>query len=422
MGKLNIDSLRNAIGNQLLRLVYGLNMAIFKKNLSIQKRCFLLIDFEIRAAESSLLQLGEIEEEDDIVEYVSRHFTERPQVENLAAAAHRNSETVAKLIEKCSSSEKFNHALALYFLSLAYTSSVLKKEEDKNAFLERAKQFDSLATEFKADDVFKKYAEVNHRIKYLRKDLAERSAIKFNVTSVHISSFLAVAPALMLVVGVVYTNTLLAHFGVSASLFFSIGDYLATSVEQLQSVAISVGLSIVTFVTGVRETSLRSRMELNELAKRNKIPYLLFVVVLAAAVGQIFSAYHGIHEPGTLLFLTCFLSSVFARYVASRYLKNSFQGEVFLVAVLVFVSYSAVKFLGEIDHIESGKWEGREGIVIITKKDSDINVDNFVIVRANSSYVFAVNKSTNQFKIIPKDQVSEFVVSQIPSMLVRKNL
>lgn len=417
---LNIDNFRQTIGSRLWRLYYGIKRAILKKNISLQQRCFLLVDFEIRAANPTLLQLGEIEDDDGVVEYVSRYLMERPQIESSIAAATKNSEKVAGLIENYSNSSELKYALSVYFLSRAYTASVIQNSEERDEFLGRAKKSYPAAEEFKGDDVFKKYSDVNRRIKSLRKSLAERSAVKFDVNSAHITGFLSVAPALMLVVGVVYTNTLLAHFGVNASLFFSIGDYLATSVDQLQSIAISVCLSFATYIAGIRDSSLRSRMELNELAKRDKKPYLLLLVVIAAATGQVVSAYRGEHESGSLIFLACFLSSAGARYIASKYLKNSFQGEAVLMAVFVFASYSAVRCMGEIHDLQSEKWGARERVKVVAKKETNIDTGDLVVIRSNSSYVFAINKKTRQMEIVPKDQISEFVVSLMPEIFARE--
>lgn len=403
-------SIRQKIGLSLYRLLHTIRMAVAKKNISLQKKCLLLLNFEIRKLDSTLLQLGENVEQDDIVEFVERHLTERPHLDNSANVAHKNSDLVARLLDECKQSENVKSALAIYFASKAHIFSLANSDSEQGVYFAKAKEYDPTINLFSNEDVFKNHKAISHRLKLLREEISERSAVKFTVTISHVTGILTISSALMLVAGLLYTNTLLSSIGIKASLFFSIGDYIATSVEQLQSVAFSVTAAIAFYFHGIRDRSLRSKMELDIAAKNKRPLYVVALLVLAATITQIVTAWNGRYETGTLTFLACLVSYRFAAQISRNYLKNSLEGEIFLVCLLIFTSYTAIRCIGEMRDLKNGNWGEREETRIITKKESGIDASNLIVIRANSSYIFTVDKQSGNPRVIPKDQVSEIKI------------
>jgi hypothetical protein len=180
------------------------------------------------------LQLGEDEEIDCVVEYVSRQLTRRPLLPELDAAVLAQSELASSLLYDAQNADRVRLCITTYFLADAFFASILKDQPRQLASLSEAQSIDPTISLLDIATLVRNYKQAKKRLKEADAALSERSAIKLEIGLSDISALIAVTSTVFVVSGFLYTRYFFSLFGVDVSLFFSLGDYLAASIEQIR--------------------------------------------------------------------------------------------------------------------------------------------------------------------------------------------
>lgn len=222
--------LRGWIDLHLLRLKYKLEFRAARKSVQLRNLCCLLVDAEIRALKPDLLQLGEDERLDHIVEYVAGQLMNREALAETLPVS--TDDLVFELIQLAQKSDNVQIAIARYHATEAFFSDIVKDEARKDGQLVLARTASPTIVEYDAGAVYKEYGLTVARHDKLRKQLAERSAFKMEFSVAGISSGIALITTIFVVSGFLYIHYFYRRMGVDVSNFFSVADYLAASVEQ----------------------------------------------------------------------------------------------------------------------------------------------------------------------------------------------
>ncbi len=391
----------------LLKIYYWVQRSAFKKALDLQKICILVLDSEIRILEPSLLQLGEIDGDDALVEYVSRTLTQRQMIPEVENAAHLRSEFSCKLIDRCRTASSTCEAISTFFLTDAFVATLLKDENRKDSTLNNARQFVHDAQPLDASNIYKTHAKLKKRLWVIRAELAERSAIKLDIHVSDLTGLIGIVSALFVISGFLYTRILLGAFGIDVSLFFSLTDYLAASIEQLRYAAISSAIGIVVFVFGMRHGSMRSRFE-NELlsAQRKRegrwISFFLIITAMHIAWGQYIN---------TPLFDEMLLLGVVGSYwiagkISKMFFVRPLPALVSFIALFTFATNFGVSIYRQVHDLNIEKWNGRDSLKISFKRPLPVAPSSLVMIAANNNYIFALSKENKLAYVIPRDDLS----------------
>lgn len=401
-----LEKLRNWVYLKLLKFYYWVQISAFKKAIDLKILCLRVLDAEIRILEPSLLQIGEIDDDDFLVEYVSRNLTQRQMTPRIEDVAHLRSTLATELITRCKESSNVCDVVANYFLADSYAALQLKEEDKKETALNNARQFVSDIRPIEAGSIYKIHAKLKKRFGVARAELAERSAIKFDFQISSLISLIGVVSALFILSGYLYTSILLGAFGINVSLFFSLPDYLAASIEQVQHAAIPTVFGLAMFVFGLRKGSMKSRMVMRlqrEQREREGKWILVFTIALAASVA--WGLYNDAPMFQNLMVLGVIASYWFAEQISYMFFTKPLSAQVFLVAFFTFVAYTGVSLFQQIHDLKAGKWSNNDAVKVLLKKPLPVASDSLIMIAANNNYVFALSKENKSAYAIPRENV-----------------
>lgn len=390
----------------LLKVYFWAQKSAFKKALDLKALSVRVLDSEVRVLEPSLLQIGEKDNDDDLVEYVSRNLTQRQMIQGIENAAHLRSELAAELITRSKQSKSTCEAISTYFLAEAFTASLLKDDERKDICLNNARQFIPDACPLEVNSLYKIYAKLRKRFSVIRAELAERSAIKIDFHVSSLISLLGVVSALLILSGYLCTTILLGAFGIDASFFFSLPDYLAASIEQIRHAAFPTVIGLVMFVLGLRHGSMQSKMALQfqreQRAREGKWILAFAVVLFGKVVWGLYNDVPFIFEMQTLGVLASFW---FAEQIAFKFFAKPLPAQVFLIALFTFISYTGTSLYQQIHDFKAGKWEGRDTVKVSLKKTLSVASTSLVVIAASSNYIFVLSKENKSAYAIPRENI-----------------
>lgn len=404
--KASLEKLRFWVYLRLLKIYYWAQRSAFKKALALRNLSVRILDSEVRLLEPTLLQVGERDGDDEVVEYVCRYLTQRQMILEIENAAHLRSEMATELIARCKQSKEVCEVIATYFLAEAFTSSLLKDSEREEINIKNARQFVPDAQSLKVDATYKLHSKLKRRYYVIRSELAERSAIKIDFQVSSLISLIGVVSALFVLSGYLCTSIFLGTFGVDVSLYFSLPDYLAVSIEQIRHAAIPTSIALAVFVFGLREGSMKSRMMIRlqreERAREGKW-ILAFVIILSIHVA--WGLYNDTPSFPEMLILATIASYWFADQVAYMFFSRPLPVLVFLVALFIFVSNTGVTLFQQIHDLKAGKWGNRDSVKLTLITPLPVASDSLVMIAANNNYVFALSKTNKIAYAIPRENI-----------------
>lgn len=397
----------------LWKVYYWVQRSAFKKALDLKVLCARVLDSEVRILEPSLLQIGEKDDDDALVEYVSRNLTQRQMIEGIENTAHLRSNLATELIARCKQSQSTCEVISTYFLAEAFAASILKDEGRKDSNLNNARQFIPDARPLEVNSIYKIYAKLKKRFGVIRSELAERSALKIDFNLSDIVGSIGVISALFVISGYLYTRILLGAFGIDVSLFFSLADYLAASIEQIRYAAFSTIFALVGFAAGLRHRSMRSRMEseiLRPQIARTDRWVLVLVTVLAARVT--WGTYNDEPSFSEMQLLGIIVSLWLAEKISKMIFSRPLIAQFALTALFTFASITGVSLYKQVHNFNAGKWGDQDSTRISTNLPLPVTSSSLVVIAANNNYVFALSKENKMAYAIPRERVELFEVKR----------
>ena len=82
-------------------------------------------------------------------------------------------------------------------------------------------------------DLYSLKRTVRKKMVALRENIADREALKIEIATKEIMALLSVVSSFFLISGYLYNRLLFGEFGIDVSKFFTLSDYIASSVSQI---------------------------------------------------------------------------------------------------------------------------------------------------------------------------------------------
>jgi hypothetical protein len=394
-----------------MRLYFWAQRKAAWKAVHLKRLCCSLLDAEVRMLRPDLLQIGEDDELDLVVELVSIELTAREILPELLAV--RSDSRVRDLRDLALASLNVKQVVARFHGADAFLAGLLKDEVRKAEQMALARAAVASAAEYDVNSIFREYKNTVQRNSILRKELAERSAFKMHFSIPGIASAITLITAVFIVAGFLQVHYFYRRMGVDVALYFSVSDYLAASVEQIRAGAIAAASTIVVSAFGVRAGSLRSRLQTRATANarrtEGRIIGVLTVLLCGAAA---FSIYIGRPEFSTMKMAGLIISYWVADYMADAFFKNRLVAMVALVATFVFGVNVAVDAYERSERLLAGAVvSGLKQQVHF--KDSSPAIEGRLF-GANSSYYFIYAQEKRITHIVPRDRVLQIDMMQMP--------
>lgn len=393
------------------RQQFGGEIRAFKSALKLRSKSLELLDVEIRLAHDSLFQRGEVDDDDKLVNDL---------VQNLISSTGElntnleNEESIA-LLEKLRRTNSVKTAVASYHLASAY-SRLRTGESGESDHLELAKQADPNATTLDKQSVHARLREVRRRFSTARSAVIDRSALKIEITLADISTLTGVVSVLFLCSGFLSTWFFFNLFGLDVSLFFSLTDYLATSLEQIRVAAYIVIISLISFWAGIRDKSIQSNAQLRtEHRARMIMKRVIQVVVFGSFLLSVWSIYQEKPNFTAMLITKAIGSYLLAFWIAETFFKSPFKVGIALSGVFLFLGHIGTSAYERAYNLQNALTKKTANSIVMIKDASNglATPAPGELIAANGSYVFLLQENRRTIKAIPKDRVETITVEKI---------
>ena len=247
-----------------------------------------------------------------------------------------------------------------------------------------------------------------HREEFLLFQNSQANLINFSISDLTI--FLPIFSVMMVVCGYFHVQLLYRSFGVYPSHFFSINDYLATSIEQLVP-----GIwSVVSFICGWFHGRRNSTLQALYPKENFRFKKWEFEVHLLRKYGVIFAAVLFLvmifleYIPTKLVDMTPLtLVAVWmivrepVFFISKYYFERPSSAFAVLMAIVMFFSSA---YLYTQEEIEDVKKKRREVVVEMRNLQGNYTEIQTNVIGANSRYIFMISDE-NKVEIIPINNV-----------------
>lgn len=292
----------------------------------------------------------------------------------------------------------------------------LENPQKTEYFLWCAKEIDSDTSSLTHDDVGKLKKQTKHALKKHRNEIADKEAVKLSITLSQLGSGIALLSALFVVSGYLYDKYYLGAFGIDVSKYFTISDYLSTSVESIRYAGFSGFFATVFTFLGFHHGSRKSYAQLEY--ERGQKDYTLHVFGLILIVNVIVSYFvDQLLFYSALLMFAVVAALPLSDIISRKYFKQPIPVLFFLVFVALFfvrLYYSAARsvYQAQDETLISEATERYEYEFMDTIKLSDKNV---VMLAANSNYYFFWDFKQETSIILPKDAIKKIITKTRPA-------
>ncbi|MDA8002809.1 MAG: hypothetical protein MPL62_16120 [Alphaproteobacteria bacterium] len=216
----------------------------------------------------------------------------------------------------------------------------------------------------------------------------------------------SVGSVFLLAAGYVHTWFVYDHFGIDANKFFSIGGYLASSINQivwaLYSVVCLVG---VVMIRGYRQLQAKNMVTAGLHSAGGLFAYLaeyLLVLILLVVF----------YKKGTLFFWAFLPMAIYVFFEApvnslfNKYVENHFSAKIHLAFLFFFI---AGVFASIPIRIEKIKEEKSEEAFVIESVDRTFTSKEHIFLGGNDRYIFLVKKNGGA-QVIPLEKVKNMTL------------
>ena len=210
-----VSTLRRWLYLRMIRVYFWLQVRAARKAVQVKRASCSLLDAEIRFLKPDLLQLGEDDELDLLVEYVARQLTGRELLPELGTALGDG--RAVELLELARKSDAVRQVIARYHSADAFFAGLLKDDGRKVAQLALARWAIPDLPEYDVASVYRELTKTVARLKSLRRELAERSALKVEFSITAISGGVALVSAIFVVAGFLHVRYFYQRMGVDVT-------------------------------------------------------------------------------------------------------------------------------------------------------------------------------------------------------------
>lgn len=261
-------------------------------------------------------------------------------------------------------------------------------------------------------DVFKAHNNLQKRRKFEAKAFRKSKLQLIELDPKQITPFLPFASISFIVAGYWYTSIVYRHFGIDPTQFFSVSDYVASSIEQIQHTLLGLTAYFLGMLQAWRTRYTMSyQTRLKGAQQQFKSDVLIFALSLFFLITIILE--HGILSsitldayPSQARLAAIGVSQLPIVYVSISYFKNSQTAYALLMFLTIFFSSLYIGSQERIEEIESDD----SGIRFVMDVGADrTEKESSAVIGSNSTFLFLVSDDGN-VEVIPWHQIESLVL------------
>lgn len=238
-------------------------------------------------------------------------------------------------------------------------------------------------------EIRKCYSQIIKKKKAMHRVWNESRGRKIDLKILNIPLIVPLLSIGLICAGYLHTSIVYKHFGIDPTLYFSVGDYLASSLEQIQHTLYAILGMIGGFVVGFRRNSIRTAYEINTTARKDRFEDITWVAL--SWVYLLFSYFNWemvASIPGVHIFLMVCLLVILQTPIhrfTSHHFNNSLPVSLIFITLLLFFGSMYLGAKTRISYIES---ENVENTFRIDTTQKRYTHSNSKIIGANTNFMF----------------------------------
>jgi len=269
---------------------------------------------------------------------------------------------------------------------------ILSKKEFNKKSKEVSRQLKKIKKEVRA-----KFKEIREKEEYERLP-------KIEITSPEVSVIFGLFSVLFFCTGFLYNLLFLGYFGIELSKFFTISDYLSTSIDKVYYCFMSI---IVGMVIGffLYPEYLKGEIPIIRQSKFAQFFDRLIMPLMAVSVLVAFlqKNYYGFY-PALQLFLLL-LSIHIIKYFLIKYFKNPIRSYFILVSITWFFLSIFLGVVEDVSSIYREKTEDLKKYHIVFEKGVTLEEKDLILLASNSKYAFFYDKKCQKTIVLPTHNI-----------------
>ncbi len=265
----------------------------------------------------------------------------------------------------------------------------------------------------KSDEINKKYKIERKQFWKLRDEIISKKTLsqisKIEISSQNLTYFFGVLTTIFILTGYIYNRFFLGFFGVDVSHFFSVGDYLSTSIDKIYISGVSVLIGITFYIYGIYNNfQTDNRNELLEISPQKDpivIPFVLMNIMLS--ISTVLCFYRDL--PGKYTFLSLLILLVlmylYHNLQINKYFDKPVYISIFVVSMIFFSSNIFSSIMNDQDKIYRGNISDLKKFNFTYNTGINFNDNSWVFLTGNSGYFFFYDKELHKSIIVPRTLV-----------------
>jgi hypothetical protein len=315
-----------------------------------------------------------------------------------------NKPDIDRLIDNAIKNPRIRTTVENQFLLKSLASAQRKDERASNYYLAQATSHNPDARAIDIKRLFELDEESRKEIKDLKHEISDREAIKVAFSLEKIGVLLSVVSTFFLLSGYLYNYFLLGHFGIEVSKYFTLSDYLASSIESVRYSASGAAIGLISYFVGMHSASRKSYAQIEiERKRKDYWPHFMILVTVAAAIKFYLEDAEQFYFFAYLSILL--LTLIVAPRISNYYFKDPIAALFSIVFVSSFSAHMYESIGREIHRLEHKSIEELKRYDISLKGTFPFQPSTVALIAENSTYLFLLDENRNIY-IVPREQIN----------------
>ena len=388
--------------------------------LKVRGRIRLLILYKIQRISLANYASCKINTINEVVDFYERYLIDEELDDDKLEAINSVVENIEGFKLELLENEDITNLLSNYhrvthfyysYGSSSYFSNEIKDSKEKSTkYSPKFKELDAKSIS-ELDKSIKKDTKLSVKenraiIKEIIDKDVDTATPKLELDASKINFVVSLSASLFLVTGYFYNKYYLGYFGIEVSDFYTIGDYLASSLDKISIAIFSALLAVGFYLAGMYKGLNRfiAADHYDEQVESSDISMLIFIGFASGFL--VYTSYVDHPLAGTLMYLLLVFSAIGIIHITpiERFISNHIQVKVALVAITYF-SVSIYKDINsEVDLITDHEYKNPYSVVLSNDLFSD--KDDIRLIASTSAYYFLYIPTSRSSYVVKKDDVS----------------
>ena len=317
------------------------------------------------------------------------------------------------------------HLLTAFYYSYGFTTDAFNKKYEEN--FSKAKSYDDNTTPVTTKTFNNIRIQIKRRLAVEKNQLVSqlreiqkqeffKTFPKIEITSGQIASLIGIVSTVFFMAGFIYNKYFLGFFNVNVSRFFTISDYLATSVDKIFPAAISALIGLFFYINGIFNGYRRVIAEYQFEQKIKRHDGIIYASMIGWLILTTFAWFMDLPNKHHLLSLSIFIAAMFLfqSIPLHKYVKDNADISIAII-FSVLLSFSLLMYEKVMDEREIVLSSDVAALKEYNFKfDGKVGFDDKAtfLLAANSEYFIFCESKCNKTYIVPKNRIKAIEVMQ----------